>query len=161
MKRYLVLLLFIPSLGLAQLSNHGPYLGGQIGHVDTHTGKFGTDWSSYRIFGGWRFNDNFALEGGYNSLTPNDDNKNYGGDIVGKAIVPLALDFSLYIKAGGEYVYQDADNKKDGTVLPVMGIGAGFNLTKGLNIDASWTYAWGHSGISNIDYAALGLSYTF
>ena len=45
--------------------------------------------------------------------------------------------------------------------MPLMGIGGGFNITKGFNVDVSYSFAWGHNVIGDIDYAAVGLSYTF
>ncbi len=161
-KTILLSLLFMSSLALAAQSNHGPYLGGQIGHIDTHTGKFGTDWTAYRLFGGWRFDESFAVEGGYNHLFNNENGRLRGYDLVGKAIVPLAHNFDMYIKAGGMYTSQDLKTQADKSkLLPLIGIGAGFNIIKGLNVDASYSYSWGYGGIGDIDFAALGLSYTF
>lgn len=165
MKRLGLLLLLTASLtafGFNTKFNHGPYLGAQIGHVNTHTAKFDTNWTSSRFFAGWRFNDNFALEGGFHRVARSNQGLLLGYDLTGKAIVPLAHDFSFYVKAGGDYVSQDLKKQKDkSSVIPLVGLGVGFNLTKGLNTDISYTFGWGWGGISDINYAALGLSYTF
>ena len=160
----LSLLIFATSV-LADQSHHGPYLGGQVGYTSTDNSHANDDkWGSYRIYGGWRFNDYFALEGGYNSILNNSDSQIQGYDLTGKLIVPLLLGFNVYILAGGQYVYQDIQDdsydSKAGALLPLAGIGAGWNLTKGIAIDASWRHTVGIGDIKSINFASVGVSYT-
>ena len=161
----LSLLVFATTV-FADQSHHGPYIGGQAGYTSTSNDHANDDkWGSYRIYGGWRFNEYFALEGGYNSMLNSSDSKIEGYDLTGKLIVPLALGFNVYLLAGGQYVHQDIKNgsydSKTGALLPVGGLGAGWNLTKGLAIDASWRHTVGINNIKSIDFASLGVSYTF
>ena len=174
----------------ADQSFHGPYIGAQAGYIDNNNTHAGHDtWAdaflpflsdaAYRAYFGYRFNDYFALEGGYTSITDGKDtgglsNKDdryriYGYDLVGKAIVPLALGFNVYIKAGGQYVRQNIVNSTSGQIiyqskvnklLPTVGIGGGWNMTKFLALDLSYTYTYGIGEIKSIEFAALGLTIT-
>ncbi|MCK4608501.1 MAG: porin family protein [Gammaproteobacteria bacterium] len=166
MKKTLIalsLLIFATS-ALAKLSHHGPYLGAQTGYTNTDNSHAPDKWGTYRIFGGWRFNDYLALEGGYNSILDKSDAKINGYDLTGKIILPLILGFHAYVLGGGQYVKQDIKNdsydSNSSALLPVIGIGGGWNLTNGIAVDASWRHTIGVNNIKNIDFIALGVSYT-
>jgi opacity protein-like surface antigen len=155
-------LLLTPLLACAALSAHGPYLGVQGGYVNPHDSHAEKVWNGLRPFLGYRFNDNFALEAGYDSLNRKSDSKMYGVDLLGKAIVPFPHNFSFFIEAGAAYIQQDIKNyRKKNNILPAAGIGVGFNFTQHFAADLSWLHMTDAFGkIHSIDFAAIGLSFT-
>jgi len=159
--KIIILCLISPAI-FASLSRHGPYLGGQFGYLDPNNSHAAKGWHAARPFIGLRFNDNFAIEGGYDLLNYKKHSKIYGYDLMGKAIVPLAIGFSVFIDAGFAYIEQDISHYKDDKQpLPEAGLGVGFNLTKSIATDLSWIHMVGHSDIKSIDFYAVGVSLTF
>jgi opacity protein-like surface antigen len=159
-----ITLLLIPLLACADLSEHGLYLGVQGGYVNPHDSQAEKVWNGLRPFLGYRFNDNFALDAGYISLNRKSDSKMHGEDLMGKAIVPFPNNFSFFIEAGAAYIQQDIENYRNNIrrVLPAVGMGVGFNFTKNLAADLTWRHMFNAFGkIHPVDFAALGLSYTF
>ena len=157
-------LLFISPLGFAELSAHGPYIGGQIGYTDSDNSHAQDSWGA-RPFVGWRFDDFFALEAGYDHLVDKNHTKIHGFDLMGKAIVPLRYAFSAFIEGALSYLSQQIDttdyyqDKKK--LLPAVGGGIGFNFNNYFTTDVSFLRILGWGGVKSVNYFALGVSVTF
>ncbi len=65
-RRYLI---FIAALSLAPFSTsiaqEGFYIGGDLGYSTVDEGGVDDEDISFRFMGGWQFNENFSVEGGY------------------------------------------------------------------------------------------------
>ena len=123
MMKKLVLVATLCGIGFTAHADEGSYVGVGLGHatqklgdlgsgVNQHAGKLGA-----KIYGGYQFNDNFALEGGYHYLNKNKIDHSYSDqDSSGNAhlsvqghlfslaavgIVPINPNFSLFGKLGG------------------------------------------------------------
>lgn len=167
-----------------QLSAHGPYIGGQIGYVDPHNNQTTDMWADMilpffahagsRAYAGYRINDYFSFEAGYNWLvdkseTVGSQNRNAkirGYDAVGKAYVPLKYGLSFYVKAGVADIHQnikntnpnyDSNTKK---LMPVGGLGFGYNFNKSIALNISETRYFKSGDIHKIDFVSLGATIT-
>jgi len=155
-----------------------------------------------RLFGGYQFSPNWAAELGYTKfsnatadrvfsststttpLHPNIDShstiKTYAVDLVGKGILPLPHNFSLYGKLGVAYL-SEIENQTGSTTIsgvssvatfhnsehkiyPTYGVGVSYDVTQNIATDLSWTRIQRVNGdryLSNTDLLGLGLSYHF
>lgn len=128
----------LASLLMTSQASAEAYVGGQLGWGDIHQAQaMKTDWDTSkvsdtglagRLFAGYNFTENFALEAGYTKFsdatsdssspyvtyygatTLNDHGriKTYAVDVVGKATLPLDKGFSLYGKLGAAYLNEKA-----------------------------------------------------
>lgn len=139
---------------------------------DTSTGK--------KIFLGYQYNKNFAIEGGYVDLGKFKASDISGASAFAKAKVwqlvavgtlPLANNFSLFGKAGLHNWDVDAGGSGVGTISDkgtdfTFGVGAGYELTKNLGLRLEWE-RFRHvgekdtTGQSNVDLLSVGLRYRF
>ena len=123
------------------------YIGGDVGkttqRVDGNSQKRTSD--SYSIFGGYKFNENFAAEVGYSDLGKVDfggvtaKNKVYSLDGIARA--PLGAGFGVYGKVGLAYAQRDFNTglgDKDKTGLK-LGVGVDYALTKNVSLRAEAT----------------------
>ena len=123
------------------------YIGGDVGkttqRVDGNAQKRTSD--SYSIFGGYKFNENFAVEAAYTDLGKVDfggvsaKNKVYSLDGIARA--PLGAGFGVYGKVGVAYAQRDFNNglgDKDKTGLK-LGVGVDYALTKNVSLRAEAT----------------------
>lgn len=174
------------------LYQSGYYIGGQIGYVELNNSHTDFFWSNIlfplisktgsRLFGGYTFNDYFALEAGYNFLA---DGKETGGvsnreqhayvsgcDMLGKGILPLNRYFSVFVKGGLAYIIQDILDATDGgaTVayrsnthqwMLTAAPGIDIHITQHFILEGAYTRFFQRKDIHNIDVYSLGLSYTF
>src|SRR5690606_1687193 len=66
-----------------ELHSSGPYLGFGLGYLDYEENVEGMSLSdsttAYRIFGGYRFNENFSLEGGWGATSDLKETVSFGG----------------------------------------------------------------------------------
>jgi OOP family OmpA-OmpF porin len=128
----------------------------------------------YRVFGGFRFNRNLAVEGGY---APLGDVSGTGltietnaWDLVGVGIWPFTPQFSVYGKLG---VYS-AEAKASGVVSGnkttsdlTYGLGAQFDFARNLGVRAEWQRyqgveaPGGLSGDADIDVLSVGVLFKF
>jgi opacity protein-like surface antigen len=156
---------------------------------ETETGMAG------RIFGGYQFNQNIAAEVGYTrfhnatqtyDFTSGMDDASVRGslktdafDIVAKGILPLTNGFNLYGKLGVAYLraaetmrvygtdgskFKISDNAHD--VYPTFSAGAGYDVTKNVTTDLSWTRIQKvgnshNSTLPSTDLFAAGVAYHF
>jgi OOP family OmpA-OmpF porin len=117
----------------------GAYIGGAIGESATQVDVYNVDESetAYKLFGGYRFNQFFAVQLDYMDLGRTDssvgtqhlqiDTRGYAARIEGT--LPLAF-FELYATAG--LIFSSVDGDLNGTEIfsssdsdPVYGVGAG------------------------------------
>ena len=132
----------------------GVYLGLQGGYgmsnwniftarVDNDNGFIG------RVFAGYDFNKNFAVELGYlhffNKAKMKEDNANYNEaktqtfDLVGKIKAPVADEVNLYGKLGANYMLTKIDVTGTGSMLAEAKTWKEFGVTYGAGIDYSVT----------------------
>lgn len=160
----------------------GPYVGIQAGYGNVHqapvpnenfadtvsyTQHFSDKGLAGRIFAGYQFNPNVALETGFTRFHDSHDNitatyagiplsekatlKTQAWDVVGKGILPLQNGFSLYGKAGVAYLMADAKarttlgsvnasaSKSANHIYPTASVGVSYDITKNVVADVSYT----------------------
>jgi len=144
----------------------------------------------YKLFGGYKFNKNFAVEGGYfnlgkfgftaNTTTAGSSFSGTGKfqglnlDLVG--ILPLAEKFSAFGRGG--YIHTETKDSFSGTGAVTItnpnpkktegsykyGLGIQYDLTRSLGLRAEWERYRVNDAVGNkgdIDMALIGLVYTF
>ena len=143
----------------------------------------------YKLYGGYKFNKNFAVEGGYfnlgkfgftanttpaGSLTGTGKFQGLNLDLVG--ILPFTEKFSAFGRAG--YIYTEAKDTFSGTGAVTVtnpnpkksegsykyGLGLQYDLTRSLGLRAEWERYRVNDAVGNkgdIDMALIGLVYTF
>ncbi|WP_342219372.1 outer membrane beta-barrel protein [Rickettsiella endosymbiont of Miltochrista miniata] len=104
--------------------------------------------------------------------------KQHAFDVVGKGIIPINDKFNVYAKAGMAYVVSSVSgdsakiNGEATSVIapiakhnwaPEAGIGLTYDITPNVFIDTSFTHIQpiGKNKPSNIDFATVGLGYSF
>lgn len=170
--------------------NEGLYLGAGIGGATLDSDSFdqlndlgaNTDDSdtAYKLFAGYQFNPNFALEGSYLDFGEFDANlgpksleasaEGFGFSLVGK--LPIQNGFSLHAKAGliawdGDIDYRDSSTGLsaslggDGTD-PYYGLGAEYQVNQVILRAEYERYELSDSGEDfEIDLASASLGYRF
>jgi len=121
--------------------------------------------TSFKLFAGYKFNSNFAIEGGYADF--GNFNAKAGG-VIGTPIsvkakgesyavfvdavgtLPLNDSFSIFGKAGAAYAhtkmkvsgswagFTDSESETDNEVVPKLGLGAEYNFTKSVAVRAEY-----------------------
>ena len=130
--------------------------------------------SGFKIWGGYQFNRNLAVEAGYVDLgtlvqtgTPGPFRIEYGvtgvtGAAVG--ILPLSRGFSLFGKAG--LIVESIDQKttgpvrvttKDGLAL-MIGVGGRYDITRRFGVQVEWEH---FDGDLTVDFLSAGVRYRF
>jgi OOP family OmpA-OmpF porin len=156
----------------------GFYVGASVGQTtsDCPSGVGSCDDSDtgYRVFGGFRFNRNLAVEGGYAPLGEvsgsNLKLETNAWDLVGVGIWPISPQFSIFGKLG----FYNAEAKASGVVSGkksttdlTYGVGAQFDFARNLGLRGEWQrYSaieapGGLSGDSDIDVLSLGVLFKF
>lgn len=165
------------------------YVGGSAGKSDFDDGNAipdlitsgtvdGSD-SGLKIFGGYQFNKNLAVELAYVDL----GKANYSGTFFGApvtggsvdttglnfsavGIIPLSPSFELFGKVGVFFWEAKArdttagmpfSGKDDGTDLSV-GIGASYNINRNLSVRGEWEM---FKAVDNISLLSLGIAFKF
>lgn len=154
------------------------YLGGSVGQTEVDyeavAGTTVTDDSdtSWKIFGGYNINENFAVEVAYQDLGDNSavvlgQQTNLDAEALSIALVgklPINDQFEVFGKLGYADVEADADvpslnasvSASDSDVL--YGIGAVYSVTDAVDVRLEWE----HIDLANeIDTVSLGVSYNF
>ena len=151
-RKYLGLILALSFLSLSQQSlANGWYVGGTLGktYVDEDIGefRFTGNGTSYRISGGYEFNDYFGLEASYLDLGTLDDVVDIGGQMIpvsatadGYSLaatgrVPMGERFSANGRVG--YYFSDGQSTVAGITEndpsernPFVGVGLAYGLTE-------------------------------
>ncbi|OWQ88389.1 hypothetical protein CDN99_16135 [Roseateles aquatilis] len=160
--------------GLARADAQTPYyIGGDVAkstqRVDGNSQKRTTD--SYSIFGGYKFNENFAVEAAYTDLGKANFNgvsaKNKVYSLDGIARAPLSDKFGVYGKVGLAYAERNFDGGLSDTHKTglKMGVGVDYALTKNVTLRAEAT-RFNNMPSANgfdkkLDRVGLGLAYQF
>jgi len=146
------------------------------------------DWTG-SLFGGYRFNRNFALEGGLTRLgsfgysstatapAAGAINGHYaagGAELDAVGLLPLAERWTLYGKAGLIYADTRLDASASGvsasdmhhwSTEPLLGIGASYDLTRNVAAQVEWDRYSGlgdsSTGSGGINQYTVGLVYRF
>jgi len=154
----------------------------------THADESASGW---KMFAGYRFHPNWALEGGYSNLGSYD----FEGQVIADpgsvqarfkandwhvtvlGIMPLNDDWEVFGKAGvgywrtqlqasGTFSAQGAQQVKTHGTSPVFGVGALLRLSNNLSARAEWERFLrvgeaSGTGKADIDSASLGLQYNY
>ena len=178
--------------GSALAQDTGFYLGGALGQsqVDIDcTGASTCDEkdTSWKIFGGYQFNKNFALEFGYANLgeatasgsvppfgTASVKFETMAFDLVAVGSLPIADRFSIYGKIGLYRADTDADvsvsglgstTESDSNTDLTFGVGVRYDFTRNLGVRAEWQrysdVSAGDFGESDIDVISVGVIWRF
>jgi len=142
----------------------------------------------YKLFGGYQFNENFALEGGYFNLgkfdyslstpggTLNGDIKIMGLNLDAVAILPITEDFSAFARIGANYAQSKdsfgttgtisiSDNSpKENDLNYKFGAGLQYALTEALALRLEAERYRINDAVGNdgdIDFFSIGLIYKF
>jgi OOP family OmpA-OmpF porin len=154
----------------------GGFIGASIGgsYVEVDAAAFKGSDTAFKIFGGYRFNKNFAIEAFFvDAGEPDDgplsvDASAFGVSAVG--IIPVAAQFELFGKIG--LAAWDADFKDplgtypdDGSDL-TYGIGGAWILNKQVSIRAEWEFIDIEADIggavdADTDILSIGVQYNF
>mgnify|MGYP003349849177 FL=1 len=177
----IVLTAMVATPSFAQL-----YSGASVGRVDHKQSR--SNWTpaagsatfedtdtGFKLFGGYKFTENFGVEGGYDYLgqytaTP------VSGASVGKAVIksnswnlfgvgtlPLPKDFSLFAKLGVSSNYSKMNFSSNGGAFNAndagtnrrtsfaFGVGAGYNIMKNLTVRVEYE-DFGKAGESNNNF---------
>jgi OOP family OmpA-OmpF porin len=188
-------------------NDSGWYIGGNVGMMRDHiddaritSGLLGAGFATtsivdddsdvgYKLFGGYKFNKNFALEAGYFNLgnsgfiatvpggTLNGNMKIGGLNLDAVGILPLTERFSVFGRVGINYAktkdhftstggvgITTNPNPTANQINPKVGLGFQYNFTESLGMRAEMERyrvddAVGHKG--DIDLVSLGLVYRF
>jgi len=137
----------VPTLAMAQAKGNadlGFYAGASVGQSKSDCGGGGScddKDTAYRIFGGYKFHPNIAVEGGYSPL-----GETSGGnvtaeanawDLVGLGIFPLGNNFSIFGKLGfynAEIKLSGAASGKKTTTDLTYGIGGQYDFNRNLGL---------------------------
>jgi len=147
-------------LPLAAHADGGFFMGASIGTADLNDDFDGlaidTDSTAYRLTVGWRFNENFAIEGGYHNFgdfeqqidingNPASINLSADGFTLGIAgALPLSDKFSLTGRLGMFFWDGDAEINNVSQATPedsnlYFGAGANYALTERLALTGDWS----------------------
>lgn len=117
------------------------------------------DFTSYKLYGGYNFNPNFGIEGGYAHLGTMDASFQVGADVndfkvkvrsiyvAAVGTLPINEQFSLFAKAGlsanrvkvswtENGVFQASESES--RTSPLLGVGAKFNFSKSWSVVAEY-----------------------
>lgn len=177
--------------GSALAQDMGFYAGAALGKTSVDldcTGASTCDDSdtSWRVFGGYQFNRNFALELGYINLgearvagtvppfgTVSATFESTAFDLVAVGSMPIADRFSIYGKIGLYRADTDVDvavgagagTESDTNADITFGIGVRYDFTRNLGVRAEWQrysdVTAGEFGESDLDVISVGVLFRF
>jgi OmpA-OmpF porin, OOP family len=162
----------LPSLAMAQAKGGnaelGFYAGASVGQSSTADcpggGSCDDKDTAYRIFGGYKFHPNIAVEGGYAPLGETSSGafkfESNAWDIVGVGSWPLGNNFSILGKLG----FYNAEVKLSGPVSGkktttdlTYGIGGQYDFNRNLGLRLEWNR---YSKVKGPDASAPGIVVT-
>jgi hypothetical protein len=173
-----ILLMLVPMAAIAQ--DAGPFIGVSIGSAsldDDFDGlEINDNGTAFRIVAGWRFNEHFALEGGYHNFGDFEQSFTEDGDPLSVALsadgftlgaagnIPLSERFSLMGRAGMFFWDGNAEINNVSEATPedtnlFFGAGLNFQLSQKLQLTGDWTRYDLDDTASNV--FSVGLQYRF
>lgn len=146
--------------------------------------------NQFRLQGGYRFNENLALEAGYIDFGKAKYQASYAGgsaqgtlkaggvDVVGVFSLPVTQEFSVFAKGGAVAAKVKAklaadapaalaDGNSSATVVrPLLGVGASYKLSEHVDLRADYDHVSGlgksgTTGKMNDNMVSLGIGYNF
>lgn len=170
---FLAMVVWVLPTAHAESASTGFYLGADTG--DSWVGSNAGDDSGWKgIFFrpavGYRINNNLAIEGGYADYSSVDffgiKDEFYTIDLAAKFILPLEYNISLFGKLGVVYMHEQVEGpylpkSEDSVYVPELGIGADYNFTRNLALEAGITYVPGTDNTRSLMPISIGFRYTF
>ena len=141
------------------------------GDLDESPLSFDDGDTAFRVFGGWQFNENFGLEGGYIDGGTASEQLNFEGfdvdvdigvtgfDLMLRGILPLGESFFAFAQVGGIFwdadfkVSSDGGSESDDVRGEDLAYGAGFGFNFGENAGVRLDYTF--YDIAEADVEAL------
>jgi OmpA-OmpF porin, OOP family len=171
---------FVIIAGLVVMPTHaaddaGFYIGAGIGEANNKSGEFDGSDTAFQIFGGYSFNEHFALELTYVDAGTQDDrigevevtNESSGVIVSALGAVPIGPIVSLYGKVG--YAFYDADatfrlgnlqeRESDSDEDPAYGVGVELAILRGLRLRAEYEIVDVSDG--DFDIVTVNATYRF
>jgi len=190
MKRTAIALALSLAAGAAAAQDAGFYIGASVGTSKAGSGgcegvpsgiSCEDSTETYKLFGGYQFNRNIAVEAGYTDRLAKVEVSNAFGqradvtasafELVAVPALPLNENFSLYAKLG---VYAASSKASSNVGVPgvddsntggTLGVGVAWHFNKNLTARADWQrYAkvgGDNVGEADIDTFNIGLMYRF
>ncbi len=167
-------------LPLGAYAENGFFLGGSIGSAELSEDFDGlnidTDATSFRIVGGWRFNDYFAIEGGYHDFGDFEQTIDVGGTPATASLsadgftlgvggyLPLGERFSLLGRFGmffwdGNAEINNVSQATPEDSNPYFGAGVGYSVSESFLITGDFTRYELEDANSNV--FSIGVQYRF
>lgn len=150
----------------------GLYVGGSIAKPDWSANRINgvsgdSSGTGLKLYGGYQFNPNFALEGSVFRLGRlsgnNGDAKADGVALDAVGMLPFATDWTALAKLGVASVKTRAGGDDDRSTIPKFGLGVQYNLSKTMAIRGEWERyrldAFDRK--SNNDQYSIGLNVSF
>ena len=179
MKKQALLILMLGTImsSSATLAAQGGYIGAGIGrsNIDDETGFDESD-TGFKLFGGYRANENVAFEAFYADFGEPDMKEfgaklseevtGFGVQVVG--IAPLANQFELFGKLG--LIFWDEDFKVNGTTTYsddgtdlTFGFGGAFTVNPQFSIRVEWEFYAIEDSVGDLDtdLLSVGLQFNF
>lgn len=130
------------------------YAGVDVGQTDAGD----EDDVGFRLFGGYQFHRNIAVELGYGLLFDKDDVEVTTLEATVVGIWPLGSNFSLLGKLGFANVEVDSPFGSDDSTELTYGIGVQFDISKNLAARAMWQR---YDTEEEVDYLHIGVMWRF
>lgn len=146
----------------------GVYVGGDLGYTRMDTKNVpGSDRGSFAWDAnlGYQINPYLAVEAGYLGLYKKDHSgvkETLGGfDLMGKAMLPVNEQVNVFAKAGVLREKYELSSTESGVTqsanfskyVPIIGLGAGYNVTPQVTLDAQVLHTFESSKINNGTFA--------
>jgi OOP family OmpA-OmpF porin len=175
----IAILLMLAALS-ANAQDNGPFVGVSIGSAGLDDDFDGLDiddsGTAFRVVAGWRFNEYFALEGGYHDFGDFEQTFTVDGNELSVALsadgftlgavgnIPLSERFSLMGRAGMFFWDGNADINNVSQATPedsnlFFGAGLNFQLSRKMQLTGDWTRYDLEDAASNV--FSVGLQYRF
>ncbi len=158
----------------------GFYVGASIGAASLNEDFDGLsvddNTTSFRLVGGWRFSDYFALEGGYHDFGDFEQDIDINGVVSSVSLsadgftlgatgsVPVSEQFSLFGRAGWFFWDGDAEINNVSQATPkdtnlYLGVGISYAVSDRFRVIGDWTRYELESANSNV--ISIGIQYGF
>jgi OOP family OmpA-OmpF porin len=140
------------SMSMATVPNF--YAGVDVGQTDVAD----EDDIGFRLFGGYQFHRNIAVELGYGLLFDKDDVEVTSLEATAVGIWPIANQFSVLAKLGLANVEVDSPFGSDDSTELTYGIGVQFDISRNLAARAMWQR---YETDEELDYLHIGVMWRF
>jgi OmpA-OmpF porin, OOP family len=147
----------------------GLYVGGAVGKPDLKGGSIAgqsTDsrGAAFKLYGGYKFNDNIALEaGGVNLGKFGTDGRVRGAFLDAVGTFPLSPNWAALGRVGVARTKTKAAGASDTTTAPKVGLGVQYNLSQRTSVRGEWERyrVPDFSGRTSADMVSVGVNFGF